>query len=311
MIAMQQHWIGRSDGAEVVIGLEGRSDKLTVFTTRPDTLFGATFMALAPEHPLVKELATKLGKTTELETLIKGQRERKRQRQEAAEKNGFYLGINAINPINQKPVPVWVADYVLMDYGTGAIMAVPAHDQRDFEFATKYAIPVIEVIGDPKNPIADFDKAMEADGVMMNSGEFNGTPSSDGRRKVGAWLEKHSVGKLTVTFKLRDWLVSRQRYWGTPIPMLNCAKCGIVPVPEKDLPVVLPTDVEFTGIGESPLAQSASFVNVKCAQCGGDAKRETDTMDTFVDSSWYYSRYTDARQKGKPLTRRKRTIGYQ
>jgi leucyl-tRNA synthetase len=301
VLAMQQHWIGQSDGAEVIFSLQGHSEKLTVFTTRPDTLFGATFMALAPEHPVVRDLAAKIGKTTELETLIKGQRDRKRQRQETTEKNGFYLGLNAINPINQKPVPVWVADYVLMDYGTGAIMAVPAHDQRDFEFATKYGIPVIEVIGNPKNPIGHFDKAIEADGVMMNSGEFNGTPSTDGRRKVGIWLEKRASGKLTVTYKLRDWLVSRQRYWGTPIPMISCPKCGIVPVPEKDLPVELPTDVEFTGKGESPLAQSASFVNVKCPKCGGIAQRETDTMDTFVDSSWYYARYTDAHQKDKPF----------
>jgi leucyl-tRNA synthetase len=301
VLAMQAHWIGKSEGAEVVFGLQGRSDKLTVFTTRPDTLFGATFMALAPEYPIVSELAAKVGKTAELETLINAQSERKRQRQETTEKNGFYLGIDAINPLNQKPVPVWVADYVLMDYGTGAIMAVPAHDQRDFELATKYGIPIIEVIGDPRHPVKRFEKAMEAEGVMMNSGEFNGTPSSSGRRKVGEWLEARYSGKLTVTYKLRDWLVSRQRYWGTPIPMISCPKCGVVPVPEKDLPVLLPTDVQFTGTGESPLAQSASFVNVKCPKCGGPARRETDTMDTFVDSSWYYARYTDARQSAKPF----------
>ncbi len=296
VITMQQHWIGKSDGAEVVFSVEGRSDKFTVFTTRPDTLFGATFMALAPEHPLAKEIATKAGKTKDLEALVSIQRARKRDRAaDTAEKNGFALGINAINPITKKPVPIWVADYVLMDYGTGAIMAVPAHDQRDFEFATKYSIPVIEVIGDPLKPVTSFTKAIEADGVMMNSGEFNGSPSAEGRRKVGEWLKFHNVGKPTVTYKLRDWLVSRQRYWGTPIPMIHCPTCGIVPVPEKDLPVVLPTDIEFTGKGESPLAQSASFIHVKCPKCGADAKRETDTMDTFVDSSWYYSRYLDPR----------------
>ncbi len=301
VLTMQQYWIGRSDGAEVHFSIEGRQDKLTVFTTRPDTLFGATFMAIAPEHPLAKELAAKVGKSAELDTLVKGQRERKRQRQEADEKAGFFLGVNAINPIHQKPVPIWVADYVLMDYGTGAIMAVPAHDQRDFEFATKYKIPVIEVIGDPAKPVAKFDKAMEADGVMMNSGEFNGTPSSDGKRKVGEWLKAKSQGKPTVTFKLRDWLVSRQRYWGTPIPMINCSRCGLVPVPEKELPVKLPTDVEFTGQGQSPLALSASFVNVKCPKCKGQAKRETDTMDTFVDSSWYYSRFCDSKNSTAPF----------
>jgi len=301
VLSMQSHWIGRSDGAEVIFPVKDRSEQLTVFTTRPDTLFGATYLALAPEHPLAIELAGKLDKNKELDSLISTQRARKRDREEVADKNGFFLGAYAINPINQKEVPIWVADYVLMDYGTGAIMAVPAHDQRDFEFATKYKIPVIEVIGDPKNPVARFEKAMDADGVMMNSGEFDGTPSSEGRKKVAAWLNAKSSGKATVTFKLRDWLVSRQRYWGTPIPMINCPQCGIVPVPEKELPVVLPTDVEFTGTGESPLAQSASFVNVKCPSCGAAAKRETDTMDTFVDSSWYYARYTDARQNAKPF----------
>ncbi len=295
VITMQQHWIGKSDGAEVIFPVQDRTEKITVFTTRPDTLFGATFMALSPEHPLARELSAQAGKTKELESLVKAQRARKRQRQEVDDKNGFFLGVNAVNPIHQKPVPIWVADYVLMDYGTGAIMAVPAHDQRDFEFATKYKIPIIEVIGDPEKPVKRFEKAMEAEGVMMNSGDFDGTPSGEGRRKVGQWLEAHQAGKSTVTYKLRDWLISRQRYWGTPIPMIACPKCGIVPVPEKDLPVRLPTDVQFTGMGASPLAQSSSFVNVKCPTCGGPAKRETDTMDTFVDSSWYFARYTDAR----------------
>ncbi len=301
VITMQQYWIGKSDGAEVIFSVEGRSDKITVFTTRPDTLFGATFMALAPEHPLARELSAKAGKTAELEGLIKVQRERKRTRQEAEDKAGFFLGVNAINPINQKPVPIWVADYVLMDYGTGAIMAVPAHDQRDFEFASKYKIPVIEVIGDPKQPVAHFEKAMEAEGVMMNSGEWNGTPSAEGKKKIGQWLKDNGQGKPTVTFKLRDWLVSRQRYWGTPIPMIICSKCGIVPVPEKDLPVKLPSDVEFTGQGQSPLAQSEKFVNVDCPKCGSKARRETDTMDTFVDSSWYFSRYCDPKNDKAPF----------
>ena len=305
VITMQQHWIGKSDGAEVVFPIQGRQDKITIFTTRPDTLYGATFMALSPEHPLARELSAKAGKTTDLEVLIRGQRERKRQRQDTDQKSGFFLGVNATNPINQQPVPIWVADYVLMDYGTGAIMAVPAHDQRDFEFAAKYSIPMIEVIGDPKNPVTRFEKAMEAEGVMMNSGEFNGTPSADGKRRVGEWLKTKGSGKPTVTFKLRDWLVSRQRYWGTPIPMISCPKCGIVPIPEKDLPVRLPTDIEFTGTGQSPLAQSASFVNVTCPKCSGKAKRETDTMDTFVDSSWYFARFSDPRNAQTPFDKAK------
>ncbi len=194
-------------------------------------------------------------------------------------------------------MPIWVADYVLMDYGTGAIMAVPAHDQRDFEFAAKYSIPVIEVIGDPKTPVTHFEKAIEADGVMMNSGEFNGTPSSDGRRKVGEWLKSHNVGKPAVTFKLRDWLVSRQRYWGTPIPMINCPKCGIVPVADKDLPVVLPTDIEFTGKGGITSGNTISFIR-ECRNAPA-MRRRGKTKQTrwilFVDSSWYYSRYTDSK----------------
>ena len=319
VITMQQNWIGKSDGAEVVFPLQGRPEEITVFTTRPDTLFGATFMALAPKHPLAKDLAANMGKTAELDRLIKGQRERQRQRRETEDKSGFYLGVNATNPINQKPVPVWVADYVLMEYGTGAIMAVPAHDQRDFEFATKYKIPIQTVVipagrrpgsimpsttmmGPP--PVTagdDGNLAYEGEGIMVNSGEYDGLSSADGKRKVGDWLNIHGVGRPTVTYKLRDWLVSRQRYWGTPIPMIACATCGVEPVPEKDLPVLLPTDVQFTGTGESPLAQSASFMNVKCPKCGGAARRETDTMDTFVDSSWYYARYTDAHQNSKPF----------
>jgi leucyl-tRNA synthetase len=309
VITMQQYWIGKSDGAEVQFQVENSPDTLTVFTTRPDTLFGATFMAIAPEHPLARELAAKVGKAADLEALIKGQRERKRQRQETEDKNGFFLGVNAINPVNKKPVPVWVADYVLMDYGTGAIMAVPAHDQRDFEFATKYQLPIIQVINPHPNPLpmqgegarSAGEGAYEAEGVMMNSGDWNGTPSGEGKRKIGEWLKIQGLGKPTSTFKLRDWLVSRQRYWGTPIPMINCPTCGLVPVPDNELPVKLPTDVEFTGQGQSPLAQSEAFVNVSCPQCKGKARRETDTMDTFVDSSWYFARYVDSKNSKTPF----------
>lgn len=302
VLTMQSHWIGRSDGAEVNFSLEGRPDKLTIFTTRPDTLFGATFMALAPEHTLSKELAAKQGKTKELEALAATQRARKRDRQEATDKSGFFLGAYALNPVNQKKVPIWVADYVLLEYGTGAIMAVPAHDQRDFDFATKYQIPIVQVITPTHEPLVmPLTEAYEGEGILINSGEFDKTPSTQSKAKIAHWLERKGLGKATKTYKLRDWLVSRQRYWGTPIPMIQCSTCGIVPVPEKDLPVRLPTDVEFTGTGESPLAQSASFVNVPCPKCGKPAKRETDTMDTFVDSSWYYSRYVDSKNDKQPF----------
>lgn len=299
VLAMQANWIGKSEGAEVHFKVKDRSDTLTVFTTRPDTLFGATFMGLAPQHPLAVALAQSPDKKKKLAELAELQQTRKRERQEATDKSGFFLEAYAINPVNQQAVPIWVTDYVLMEYGTGAIMAVPAHDQRDYEFAQKYKIPVIEVVkpATPPPPNAAF----EAEGMMINSGEFNGLPSAEAKRKIAEWLKAKSTGKPTVTFKLRDWLLSRQRYWGTPIPMLTCESCGLVPVAEKDLPVKLPTDVEFTGTGESPLSKSPSFLNAACPQCGGKARRETDTMDTFVDSSWYYSRYTDARQSQKPF----------
>ena len=309
VLTMQAHWIGRSDGAEVVFKVQDRSESLTVFTTRPDTLFGATFLALAPEHPLAQTLAQAAGKTAEIQELARIQRDHKRERQENQNKEGFFLGAYAINPMNGQAVPIWTADYVLMDYGTGAIMAVPAHDQRDFDFATKYQIPIVQVI--TPLPVEEesarragegLHKAMEAHGFLINSGEFTGMPSIEAKRKMALWLEERHQGKATVTFKLRDWLISRQRFWGTPIPMIQCRSCGIVPVPEQELPVRLPRDVEFTGSGESPLKQSAAFVNVKCPQCDQPAKRETDTMDTFVDSSWYFSRYPDAHNTSRPFT---------
>jgi leucyl-tRNA synthetase len=302
VLAMQANWIGKSDGAEVLFKVKDRFEILTVFTTRPDTLFGATFMALAPQHPLAQALSNTPEKKKDLQKILDIQRDRKRDRKEAADKLGYFLDAYAINPVNGKEVPIWVADYVLIEYGTGAIMAVPAHDQRDFEFARKYEIPIVEVVENPVPRGKDvLEEAYEAEGKMINSGEFNGLQSGEGKRKIAAWLQSKSIGKATVTYKLRDWLLSRQRYWGTPIPMLNCEKCGLVPVAEKDLPVVLPTDVEFTGTGESPLAQSPTFINATCPECGGKARRETDTMDTFVDSSWYYSRYTDSKNSHGPF----------
>jgi leucyl-tRNA synthetase len=303
VLAMQAHWIGKSDGAEVIFAVYGRSETLTVFTTRPDTLFGATFLALAPEHSLSQTLAAKLGKTNDLQALVAAQRARKRDRSEAEEKTGFFLEAFAVNPVNDAKVPIWVADYVLSEYGTGAIMAVPAHDQRDFEFATKYRIPITQVIQGKERTSMPLSSAYEDEGELVNSGAFNGLGSVEAKRKIAEWLRDRNFGKPTVTYKLRDWLVSRQRYWGTPIPMILCPTCGVVPVPENDLPVILPTDVEFTGTGESPLAQSPSFASVSCPTCGGKARRETDTMDTFVDSSWYYARYTDARNANKPFDR--------
>jgi leucyl-tRNA synthetase len=312
VLTMQSNWIGRSEGAEVIFKLQGQPESLTVFTTRPDTLFGATFMALSPEHPLVEKLAkADQGLEQKLKPLREAVKARRKERTEAADKNGVFLNIYAVNPINQKAIPVWAADYVLMEYGTGAIMAVPAHDQRDFEFATKYKLPIIEVIQPHPFPLPEgeggrrpgeaWSHAYESEGVLVNSGEFNGIPSVQSKAKVAEWLEKRGLGKATVTYKLRDWLISRQRYWGTPIPMIECPKCGILPVPGKDLPVLLPKDVQFTGAGESPLTQSAGFVNAKCPKCGGAARRETDTMDTFVDSSWYYARYGDPRNAAKPF----------
>jgi leucyl-tRNA synthetase len=302
VLAMQANWIGKSEGAEVQFKVKGRPETLTVFTTRPDTLFGATFMALAPQHPLAQALSNTPDMKKQLQKISEIQRDQKRERKESADKTGFFLNAYAINPLNGKEVPIWVADYVLIEYGTGAIMAVPAHDQRDFEFARKYAIPIVEVVENPVPHGKDLlEKAYEAEGKMINSGEFNGLPSAEGKRKIAAWLEGQGAGKATVTYKLRDWLLSRQRYWGTPIPMLNCGQCGLVPVAEKNLPVLLPTDVEFTGTGESPLAQSPSFLNAVCPKCGGKARRETDTMDTFVDSSWYYARYTDSKNSQRPF----------
>ena len=328
VLAMQANWIGKSDGAEVLFKVQGRPETLTVFTTRPDTLFGATFMALAPQHPLAQALSQTPDKKKKLAELVDLQGARKRNRQGAGEKSGFFLDAYAINPVNQKPAPIWVSDYVLMEYGTGAIMAVPAHDQRDFEFARKYGIPIIEVIqplipspsmgegkdggatqqGLPPPPSSptkgeegSLTAAYEAEGKMINSGEFTGLPSAEGKKKIGQWLKSKDAGQPTVTYKLRDWLLSRQRYWGTPIPMLTCETCGLVPAAEKDLPVLLPTDVEFTGTGESPLSKSASFLNAKCPKCGGKARRETDTMDTFVDSSWYYARYADPKESKAPF----------
>lgn len=304
---MQRNWIGRSEGAYVDFQIKGRDEKITVFTTRPDTLFGSTFFLLAPEHPMVDELV----KGTEYEEGAREFRHKVAHETEIdrtsaeKEKNGFFTGVYVINPVNGDEIPVYLADYVLMGYGTGAVMAVPAHDQRDFEFATKYGLPIRVVIqpeGEMLNPEM-MAQAFEGQGVMVNSGPFDGTPQVEGVRKVTAWLEEKGLGEAAVNYRLRDWLISRQRYWGNPIPMVYCEKCGVVPVKEEDLPVILPEDVEITGVGGSPLAQHVEFVNTTCPVCEEPAKRETDTMDTFIDSSWYFLRYCSPHDERLPFSK--------
>lgn len=302
---MQENWIGKSTGAQVVFTTEA-GDELPVFTTRPDTLWGATFMVLSPEHPLVDKLTTEKQQATvaayKEEAAAKSEIDRT---DENREKTGVWTGSYAINPVNGEQVPIWIADYVLMGYGTGAIMAVPAHDQRDFEFARKFDLPV-KVVVQPEGETLDGDTlttAWPGDGVMVNSGPLDGTPAGKGEGQsvaaAIAWLEQNGKGQGEVNYRLRDWLISRQRYWGVPIPVIHCADCGMVPVPDDQLPVLLPEQVEFSGRGPSPLAKIGDWVNVPCPTCGQTAKRETDTMDTFIDSSWYFLRYADARNEGQ------------
>lgn len=304
---MQRNWIGKSEGALVDFKVKDRDETITVFTTRPDTLFGATFFLLAPEHPMVDKLVEGTGHEAgakEFRQKVASETEIDRTSVEK-EKNGFFTGIYVINPVNGDEIPVYLADYVLMGYGTGAVMAVPAHDQRDFEFATKYGLPIRVVIqpeGEMLNPTM-MAQAFEGQGVMVNSGPFDGTPQTEGVKKVTEYLEEKGVGQAAVNYRLRDWLISRQRYWGTPIPVVYCDKCGLVPVPEEDLPVVLPEDVEITGVGGSPLAQNAAFVNTTCPKCDEPARRETDTMDTFIDSSWYFLRYCSPHEEKLPFTK--------
>jgi len=299
VLSMQQNWIGKSHGAQMNFDIAGSEKKFEIFTTRPDTIFGVTFMVIAPEHPLLKEFKNQIKNWNEVEKYISASAAKSNiERSSSKEKTGVKLdGVCVINPANKKEVPIFVADYVLMGYGTGAIMAVPAHDQRDWEFAKKYNVDIIPVISG-----GDITKsAYEGEGEMINSGQFNGITSQDARVKMPLWVEEQGWGKRTTNYKLREWLISRQRCWGTPIPMIHCDKCGIVPVDEKDLPVILPTDVKFTNDGKSPLQSDEKFVNTTCPKCGGPAKRETDTMDTFVDSSWYYARYTDAKNANEPF----------
>ncbi len=320
VIAQQRNWIGKSEGALVRFRIEvppeaedclpqGEKElSVEVFTTRPDTLFGATFLVLAPEHPLVPVLARigeKLGrlKKEELESFLERTLRVPPRERASLEKEGVFLGVYAINPVNGEKIPVWTANYVLYEYGTGAIMCVPAHDQRDWEFARKYGLSIRVVVKPPKE--WDFEKgAYEGEGILVNSDGFDGLPSKEAKRKITQWLKERGLGDFKITYRLRDWNISRQRYWGTPIPVVHCENCGVVPVPEKDLPVKLPLDVKFTGQG-NPLESSEEFVKTTCPKCGGPARRETDTMDTFFDSSWYFLRFCDPRNDREPFSREK------
>ncbi len=294
VLSMQRNWIGRSEGAEVDFALEP-GEKVRVFTTRIDTIYGATVVILAPEHPIAQKLLDDAGRA----------RAKRMVDARAAKgpgdivKEGFFTGHYAVNPFSHEKMPVWIGNFVLMDYGTGAIMAVPAHDERDYEFCAQYGLPIVPVIrpedgSEAKLPFSEY-------GVVENSGEFSGLKSEEARRVMTEFARKRGFGEPKITYRLKDWGISRQRYWGTPIPVIHCPKCGIVPVPEQDLPVILPIEVKITGKGRSPLEDVPSFVNVKCPKCGEDARRETDTMDTFVDSSWYFYRYCDAHNASAPF----------
>jgi leucyl-tRNA synthetase len=301
---MQANWIGRSEGAEVLFNAikpDGSHVPLKIFTTRPDTLFGATYMVLAPEHPLVTEL-TRSERKAEVQAYIeKVKTESDIERASKTEKTGAFTGAYAINPVNDAEIPIWIADYVLMAYGTGAIMAVPGHDERDYEFARKFGLPIIEVIS---SETGIENEAYCGEGLMQNSGPFNGRPSAEGKKAIVSLLQAKGVGKATVNYKLRDWVFSRQRYWGEPIPIIDCPKCGSVAVDEKDLPVRLPEVERYqpTGTGESPLAAIHDWVNVPCPNCGGPGKRETDTMPQWAGSSWYFLRYASPHAKDSLIT---------
>src|SRR5206468_3569436 len=269
--------------------------------------FGATFMVLAPEHPLVEKLTAPDRKADVDAYVYQTRRETEIERLSTErEKTGVPIGADAINPVNGERVPIFIADYVLASYGTGAIMAVPAHDERDFAFAKRFGLPIRRVVARPGTEADDVTEAYVAhadDEVLVNSGAFSGRPADEGGRRIVAWLEERGKGKPAVTYRLRDWLISRQRYWGTPIPVIHCDECGIVPVPDEDLPVMLPDHVDYGGVGVNPLTRDEAFLNVACPSCGGAARRETDTMDTFVDSSWYWYRYLSPDQTEGPIDR--------
>jgi leucyl-tRNA synthetase len=304
VLTLQRNWIGRSDGAEIEFEIAETGEQVTVFTTRPDTLWGLTFMAFAPEHPMVDRLAAVGGVTDE----VAGLRGRLQAapltaREEADSREGIALGVHAVNPANGEKVPCFVAPYVLLEYGTGAVGGVPAHDQRDLEFARRHGLAVRVVIQPEGKPLdaESMTEAWPGEGVMVSSGPFDGTPIPQGIPRVIQWLQAEGKGRPAVSYRLRDWLISRQRYWGCPIPVIHCPDDGVVPVPYDDLPVLLPDDVDFSPKGESPLAKHEGFVNVACPRCGKPARRETDTIDTFIDSSWYFFRYLSPHDRDRPF----------
>jgi len=294
VIAQQKNWIGRSEGALLKFFVEDTA--IEVFTTRPDTVFGATFVVLAPEHPLTLKLA----KSPEVKAFVERMKQKStRERVIEEEKEGVFLGVYAVNPATGEKIPVWTANYVLYEYGTGAIMCVPAHDQRDYEFAIKYGLPIKQVIK-PYQGEAPKDRVYEDPGILINSAQFSGMDSTEAKKAITQWLKDKGLGDFKITYRLRDWNISRQRYWGTPIPVVYCDHCGIVPVPEDQLPVMLPYKVEITGHG-NPLEKVPDFVHTTCPKCGRPAKRETDTMDTFFDSSWYFLRFCDPKNSQRPF----------
>ena len=296
VLTMQRNWIGKSVGTRVDFLLEGSEEKITVFTTRVDTIYGSTCVILAPDH----ELVSRFGFEKQAEKMI---RSRASSNPADVEKEGLDTGRYAINPYNNERVPIWIGNFVLLEYGSGAIMAVPAHDQRDFEFCRKYGIPIRPVIRPVDGPLAEeptMEEAFEGYGVVENSPPFSGLASEEAKQKMNAWAKERGFGEAAITYRLRDWGISRQRYWGTPIPIIYCQQCGVVPVPEDELPILLPANVKLTGTGQSPLRSVPEFVNVDCPKCGGKAERECDTMDTFIDSSWYFYRYCDPKNNQAP-----------
>ncbi len=305
---MQTDWIGKSYGAEVDFPVDGKDEKITVYTTRPDTLHGATFMVLSPEHKLAKKLATDETRADVEKYIFEASMKSNVDRMQSKEKTGVFTGSYAINPINNKKTPIWLSDYVLADYGTGAIMCVPAHDDRDFEFATKFNIPIVQVIAKDGVEIENMTEAYtDASGIVINSGEWNGYESSVLKKEAPIMIEKAGLGRKTVNYKLRDWVFSRQRYWGEPIPIIHCPSCGNVPVPEEELPLMLPEVESYqpTGTGESPLAAIEEWVNCKCPACGAASKRETNTMPQWAGSSWYFLRYVDSKNNEELVSREK------